>query len=90
VAVARIENHYMANHGWLAQGQLLEGAKKLRGIPGVIVQGRHDTCTPPMAAWTLKQAWPEVELNIIPDAGHLFSEPGNLDALVRATDKFAD
>ena len=90
VAVARIENHYMANNGWLKEGQLLRGAaEKLRGIPGVIVQGRHDTCTPPVAAWQLKQAWPEVELNIIPDAGHLFSEPGNLDALVRATDKFA-
>jgi proline iminopeptidase len=89
VAVARIENHYMANHGWLGQGQLLGGAKKLHGIPGVIVQGRHDTCTPPVAAWLLKQAWPEVDLNIIPDAGHLFSEPGNLDALVRATDRFA-
>ena len=89
VAVARIENHYMANHGWLEEGQLLKGAEKLRGIPGVIVQGRHDTCTPPVAAWQLKQAWPEVELNIIPDAGHLFNEPGNLDALVRATDKFA-
>jgi proline iminopeptidase len=89
VAVARIENHYMANHGWLAEGQLLEGAKKLHGIPGVIVQGRHDTCTPPVAAWLLEQAWPEVDLNIIPDAGHLFSEPGNLDALVRATDRFA-
>ena len=89
VAVARIENHYMANHGWLEEGQLLKGAEKLRGIPGVIVQGRHDTCTPPIAAWKLKQAWPEVELNIIPDAGHLFNEPGNLDALVRATDKFA-
>ena len=90
VAVARIENHYMANHGWLEEGQLLEGAKKLKGLPGVIVQGRHDTCTPPIAAWKLKQAWPEVELNIIPDAGHLFSEPGNLDALVRATDRFAE
>jgi proline iminopeptidase len=89
VAVARIENHYMANHGWLEEGQLLKGAEKLRRIPGVIVQGRHDTCTPPVAAWKLKQAWPEVELNIIPDAGHLFNEPGNLDALVRATDKFA-
>jgi proline iminopeptidase len=90
VAVARIENHYMANNGWLEEGQLLRGAaEKLRGIPGVIVQGRHDTCTPPVAAWRLKQAWPEVELNLIPDAGHLFSEPGNLDALVRATDKFA-
>ena len=89
VAVARIENHYMANHGWLEEGQLLKGASKLKGIPGVIVQGRHDTCTPPIAAWQLKQAWPEVELNIIADAGHLFNEPGNLDALVRATDRFA-
>ena len=89
VAVARIENHYMANRGWLEEGQLLHGAQKLRGIPGVIVQGRHDTCTPPVAAWKLKQAWPEVELNIIPDGGHLFSEPGVLDGLIRATDKFA-
>src|SRR5882757_286899 len=65
VAVARIENHYMASHGWLEEGQLLKGAaEKLRGIPGVIVQGRHDTCTPPIAAWKLKQAWPEVELNL--------------------------
>jgi proline iminopeptidase len=89
VAVARIENHYMANHGWLEEGQLLRDATKLKGIPGVIVQGRHDTCTPPIAAWRLKQAWPEVELNIIADGGHLFSEPGNLDALVRATDRLA-
>jgi proline iminopeptidase len=90
IAIARIENHYMANHGWVEEGQLLRDATKLRGIPGVIVQGRHDTCTPPAAAWALKAAWPEVELNITPDAGHLFSEPGNLDGLVRATDKFAD
>jgi proline iminopeptidase len=89
VAVARIENHYMANHGWLEQGQLLRDATKLKGIPGVIVQGRHDTCTPPIAAWKLKKAWPEVELNIIPDGGHLFSEPGVLDGLIRATDRFA-
>ena len=89
IAVARIENHYMANHGWLEEGQLLRGAEKLRGIPGVIVQGRHDCCTPPAAAWALKQAWPEVELNIIPDGGHLFSEPGVLDGLVRATDRLA-
>ncbi len=89
VAVARIENHYMANNGWLEDGLLLEGAKKLAGIPGAIVQGRHDSCTPPVAAWRLKNAWPGVELNIIPDGGHLFSEPGVLDGLIRATDKFA-
>src|SRR4029078_5454986 len=79
VAGARVENHYMATNGWFEERQLLEGAKKLRGIPGVIVQGRHDTCTPPVAAWKLKQAWPEVELKLIPDGGHLFSELGALD-----------
>ena len=90
VAIARIENHYMAEGGWLEEGQLLAGADKLNGIPGVIVQGRHDTCTPPKAAWALKKVWPEVELNIVPDGGHLYNEPGILDGLVRATDKFAD
>ncbi len=89
VAIARIENHYMASGGWLEEGQLLRGAEKLRGIPGVIVQGRHDCCTPPRAAWSLKKAWPEVELNIVPDGGHLYNEPGILDGLIRATERFA-
>lgn len=89
IAIARIENHYMAHKGWLDEGQLLANVDKLRGIPGVIVQGRHDSCTPPAAAWALKKAWPEVELNIIPDGGHLYSEPGVLDGLIRATDRFA-
>ncbi|MFL6725159.1 MAG: prolyl aminopeptidase [Sphingomicrobium sp.] len=90
IAIARIENHYMINNGWLEEGQLLRDASKLKGIPGVIVQGRYDCCTPPKAAWELKQAWPEVELNIIADAGHMYNEPGVLDGLIRATDKFAD
>ena len=89
IAVARIENHYMINRGWLDEGQLIAYAEKLRGIPGVIVQGRHDCCTPPRAAWALHQAWPEAELNIVPDGGHLYSEPGVLDGLIRATDRFA-
>ena len=89
IAIARIENHYMANKGWFEDGQLLAGAGKLRDIPGIIVQGRHDCCTPPGAAWKLKKAWPEVDLQIVPDGGHLYSEPGILDGLVGATDKFA-
>jgi proline iminopeptidase len=89
VAIARIENHYMANRGWLEEGQLLRGAEKLHGIPGMIVQGRHDCCTPPAAAWALHKAWPEAELEIVPDGGHLFNEPGVLDGLIRATDRFA-
>ena len=87
--IARIENHYMVNRGWLEPGQLRRDAARLKGIPGVIVQGRHDCCTPPRAAGELKRVWPEVELQIIPDGGHLYSEPGVLDGLIRATDRFA-
>ena len=89
ISIARIENHYMANKGWLEEGQLLRGVDKIRHIPAVIVQGRHDCCTPPRAAWQLKKAWPEVDLQIVPDGGHLYSEPGVLDGLIRATDRFA-
>jgi len=89
IAIARIENHYMLNRGWLDEGQLIANAGRLKAIPGVIVQGRYDCCTPPSAAWDLKRAWPEARLEIVPDAGHLFSEPGITDGLVRATDRFA-
>jgi proline iminopeptidase len=40
-------------------------------------------------AWELKKAWPEAELRLIDDAGHAASEPGIIDALVRATTRFA-
>jgi len=90
VAIARIENHYMANRGWLEEGQLLRGAGTLTDIPTVIVQGRHDCCTPPAAAWALHKHLPQAKLEIVPDGGHLFNEPGVLDALIRATDKFAN
>ena len=89
IAIARIENHFMINRGWLEEGQLLRDAERLRGIPGVIVQGRYDMCTPPFAAWTLHKVWPEAKLEIV-HGGHLFSEPAVLDGLIRATDAFAE
>lgn len=90
VAFARIENHYFSNGGWLEDGQLIrDAAEKLAGIPGVIVQGRYDVCTPARTAWDLHRAWPDAQFEMIPDAGHAASEPGIIDALVRATDRFA-
>ncbi len=89
IAIARIENHYMANKGWIEEGALIRGAASIRHIPAVIVQGRYDCCTPPATAWDLHKTWPEARLEIVPDGGHLFNEPGILDGLVRATDAFA-
>ena len=89
LAFARIENHYFVNHGFMDEGQLLRDAHKLAGIPGVIVQGRYDACTPVKTAWDLHRAWPEAEFHLIADAGHAFKEPGILDRLIRAADGFA-
>jgi proline iminopeptidase len=90
-AFARIECHYFANACFLARdGQLLEEAHRLKGIPGVIVHGRYDVVTPVANAWALHQVWPEAELEIVADAGHTMTEPGLIDALVRATDRFRD
>ncbi|MGH7022241.1 MAG: prolyl aminopeptidase [Caulobacteraceae bacterium] len=89
LAFARIENHYFTHDSWLADDQLIEGAGRLAGIPGVIVQGRYDVATPARSAWRLAKAWPKARLELIADAGHAFDEPGILDALIRATDEFA-
>ncbi|MEY9215489.1 prolyl aminopeptidase [Thermobifida halotolerans] len=90
VAFARIENHFFVHGGFFAPGQLIENAGKLAGIPGVIVQGRYDVCTPAKTAFDLHRAWPQAEFHLVDDAGHAFSEPGILHRLIEATDRFAD
>ncbi|MBB5392014.1 MULTISPECIES: prolyl aminopeptidase [unclassified Herbaspirillum] len=90
LAFARIENHYFVNRGFMEEGQLLANASRLKGIPGVIVQGRYDLATPARSAWDLAKAWPDAQLHMIDSAGHAYSEPGILDKLIRATDAFAD
>ena len=87
--MARISARFFREKFWLEENQLLRDVGKLKGIPGIIVQGRHDICTPPTSAWELKKAWPQVELWIVHDAGHSASETGIIDGLVRATDKLA-
>ncbi len=89
LAFARIENHYFVHGGWLEDGQLIREAGKLAAIPGVIVQGRYDACTPARTAWDLHRAWPEAEFHLVDDAGHAYNEPGILAQLLAATDRFA-
>ncbi|MEJ7136983.1 prolyl aminopeptidase [Amphibiibacter pelophylacis] len=88
-AFARIENHYFVHHGFMDDGQLLDQAPRLRGIPGVIVQGRYDMCTPVQSAWDLYHAWGGADLHLVADAGHRYDEPGILPLLLQATDEYA-
>ncbi|WP_295555818.1 prolyl aminopeptidase [uncultured Hyphomicrobium sp.] len=85
-----IEAHYIANHFFMKPGELLQGAHRLGGIPGVIVQGRYDLLCPPRAAFELARRWPGCRLDIVPSAGHAMTEPGVFEAMKRAIDKLAD
>ena len=89
LAFARIENHYFVHDGWLEQGQLLRDAGRLHGIPGVIIHGRYDMPCPAKYAWELHKSWPKAEFFLVDGAGHAYSEPGILDRLIYATDKYA-
>jgi pimeloyl-ACP methyl ester carboxylesterase len=51
--------------------------------------GRDDAITPAVTAWDLPRAWPQATLQIVPDAGHASSEPGNLRRMMMATERFA-
>ena len=89
IAFASIECHYFINRGFLeSDDQLLRNAHRLSDIPGVIAQGRYDVITPAGTAYELSKVWPQAKLVIVPDAGHAGSEPGMVDALVRATNSF--
>ena len=90
LAFARIENHYFVNGGFFeVEDQLLRDVHRIRDIPGVIVHGRYDVVCPIQSAFDLHAAWPASELVVSPTSGHSAFEAENVDALVRATDRFA-
>jgi proline iminopeptidase len=89
LAVARIECHYFVNRGFLrSESQLLDDVPRIRHIPATIVQGRYDIVCPATSAWDLHRTWPEADFRMVPDAGHSAFEPGNISALVLATDRY--
>jgi proline iminopeptidase len=90
IAFARIECHYFVNGGFLRHDDdLLRHAGRLRRIPCTVVHGRYDVVTPLRNAFDLQAVWREIELKIIPDAGHAMTEPNVIDALVRATRRYS-
>lgn len=86
LAMARIECHYFVHNCWLEPNQLLRDAHKIAHIPTWIIHGRYDVVCPARNAYELHQALPDATLQIIPDAGHAYDEPGILNALIEATD----
>jgi proline iminopeptidase len=79
-----MEALYFCNDCFMKPGQLLAEAGKLRGIPGLIVQGRYDLLCPPATAHALGALWPDSEIRLVEGAGHSLYDRGVRDAVMKA------
>ena len=90
LSLACIEAYYFVNNIFVEENQILDNCHKLEGIPGIIVHGRYDMVCALDNAQCLFDHWQSSELHVIRDAGHSSSEPGIVDALVKATNDMAN
>lgn len=90
LSMARIESHYFINDAFILPDQIVSEGHRLNSLPGVIIHGRYDVVCPLDQAHALARAWPGARLHVVAGAGHSAAEPGITDALIRATDEFAE
>lgn len=86
---ARIEVHYFTNRCFIEENQILNNMLKIRDINSILIHGNYDMVCPLSNAFELHERWSKSKLEIIPSAGHSSSEPPLADALIRATNEFA-
>lgn len=65
----------------------LQGIHKVRQIPCIAVQGRLDYVCPVVTAYDLHCEWPEMELRVVPNAGHSMYDDAIKSELLDATDR---
>lgn len=86
----RMELHYARHQYFIGENQILENCKGLAKIPTVIIHGRQDLVCPLEAGYSLHKALPDAEYIVLPNAGHVAQGSEMIDALVAATDSFAE
>jgi proline iminopeptidase len=89
LAMARIECHYFKHESFIEENQILKNAAILRHLPIHIVQGRYDMVCPVDQAMALADALPQAQLTLCHRAGHSAFESEIAEALVSATEAFA-
>ena len=88
IAMGRLYIHYERNNYFLEEGQLERDAYRLADVPGVVLNGRYDICTPAASAYDLHKAWPQARFRIVPLASHVWNDPALSGALVQAIESF--
>ena len=83
---AQMVTHFWSRGCFLIDGQVLAGLlPRLRGMPAVLVYGRHDMSGPLEAARELHRVWSEASSVVVEHAGH--GDGGFAEALADALDR---
>jgi proline iminopeptidase len=86
---ARTVTHYWGNEAFLEPNHIFDNLDRLKGIPGVLIHGRNDFGGPLHTAWEVAKRWPDAELVVLNDAGHVIMDGGSMDrAIAAAVEKF--
>jgi proline iminopeptidase len=90
VKQARMELYYAKHHYFIRENQILDNCDALDKIPTVIIHSRHDFVCPMESGYSLHKMLPNAEYIVLPNAGHIAQGAEMVDALVEATDSFAE
>lgn len=89
LAIARIETAFFMRHRFDPDDRVIRDIEKIRDVPTHLVQGHFDCVCPPLTAYEVKKAFPEMTLEVVM-AGHSASEPEITKALVRTFNRIRD
>lgn len=90
VKQVRMELHYARHHYFIEENQIMDNCSGLVKIPTVIIHGRQDFVCPMEAGYSLHKVLPNAEYVVLPNAGHVAQGKEMVNALVSATDRFAE
>jgi len=88
LGMGRLDAWYFSHGFFLEPDQLVRDIERISHLPCVLIQGEHDMIATPNSAYRLHEVWPGSILRQVPKAGHAPTEPGNMSALIQATEHF--
>ncbi len=90
LATAKIAIHFAMHQFFMESNKIIDNMDSICHIPAILIHGRYDMQSTVNNSYSLAQKWSVAECQIVRDAGHSIIEPTIQDALVRATDTFAN
>ena len=89
MSLVTLETHYLLNHFFIKENQVMNHMDNIKSIPTYFVHGRYDMISPLQGVWLLHLLHPLSRLSIVREAGHSEYELGISDALLMATAEIA-